>query len=95
MITGKDYVDAILFVKKEWGDEVLAVACLTDKRPMDLTTFLNYCTACGGDWGALLLSGVHELYPEVWNMIPDDMGTYAFTTICKLLILLGIDTSKE
>ena len=95
MISGKEYVDAIMVVKKEWGDEVLAMTCLADKHPMTFKRFLDECTTCGGNWGGMLLSGVRKLWPEVWDMIPDDMGVNAFTTICNLLILLGVDTSSK
>ena len=95
MITGKDYVDAIMAVKEEWGDNVLAAACLAEKKLMTFKEFLNHCTACGGNWGGMLLSGVHELWPEVWDIIPEDMGVNAFYTICNLLILLGVDTREE
>lgn len=95
MITGKDYVDAIMAVKEEWGDNVLAAACLVEKKHMTFKEFLNHCTACGGNWGGMLLSGVRELWPEVWDVIPEDMGVHAFYTICSLLILLGVDTSEE
>ena len=95
MITGKDYVDAILVVKEAWGDNVLAAACLAKKTPMTFKEFLNHCTACGGNWGGMFLSGIRELWPEVWDVIPEDMGVHAFYTMCNLLILLGVDTSEE
>lgn len=95
MITGKDYVDAIMVVKEKWGDNVLAMACLAKKTPMTFDQFLDHCTACGGNWGGMLLTGVRKLWPEVWDIIPDDMGVHAFTTICNLLILLGVDTSES
>lgn len=94
MITGKDYVDAIMVVKEEWGDNVLAMVCLAKKTPMTFDQFLDHCTACGGNWGGMLLTGVRELWPEVWDIIPDGMGVHAFATICNLLILLGVDTSE-
>ena len=55
--------------------------------------FLNNCTACGGDWGNMLLSGVKTLYPNVWNVIPEDMGHNAFFCIVNVLMLLGVDCS--
>lgn len=95
MITGKDYIDAIQVVKKEWGDDVLVAACLAEKKQMTFNEFLDNCIACGGNWGGMLLSGIDKLWPDIWEIIPEKMGNNAFTTICHLLILLGVDTSGE
>ena len=95
MISGKDYVDAIMTVKKEWGDDVLVAACLAEKPQITFKEFLDNCTACGGNWGGMLLSGVRKLWPVVWDAIPEQMGVHAFTTICNLLILLGVDTKED
>ena len=62
---------------------------------MPFKTFLTYCTACGGDWLGMLLTGIHDLYPIIWELIPNDMGVYALTTIMCLLELLEIDISKK
>ena len=56
--------------------------------------FLDHCTACGGNWGGMLLTGIRELYPAVWDAIPDDMGVDSFACICSVLILCGVDTSE-
>ena len=93
MILYSDYVNALDYVRKEWGDAVIVYICMADKTPMNFDQFLNHCTACGGNWGGMLLTGIRELWPEVWDIIPDDMGHNAFTTICNLLVLLGVDTS--
>lgn len=58
-----------------------------------LSEFLKHCTACGGNWGGMLLTGVQELYPRIYELIPDDMGVFPFSTICSLLVLLGVDCS--
>ena len=58
---------------------------------MSFKDFLNECSCCGGNWGGMLLTGIHELYPEVWDAIPDKMGVFAFRDICATLILLGVD----
>ena len=44
------------------------------------------------NWGGMLLTGVRDLYPEIWEAIPEDMGVFAFASICNLLILLGVRT---
>lgn len=57
--------------------------------------FLSHCTCCGGNWGGMLLTGIKELYPNVWEAIPNDMGVFAFSNLCNLLILCGVDTSAD
>lgn len=79
-----------------WKEQGLAVVdeCETYKathEPMEIKQFLNHCTACGGDWGAMLLTGIREIAPAVWNAIPDDMGLYAFCGICETLNCMGIE----
>ena len=89
------YIEAIQLVKERWGTEIITTACLTNKTIMTFKEFLTHCTACGGNWGGMLLTGIHELYPEVWDAIPNNMGWNPFSTICALLILLGVDFSEE
>lgn len=80
---------------ENWGNQgkvVIALAFQEKKFDGDMKAWLKFCTACGGNWGGMLLSGVRALYPEVWEAIPEDMGVYAFTSICNVLILLGVRT---
>lgn len=84
------YYEAIEEVKNKWGDDALVTACLANKIPMTFDEFLTHCTCCGGDWGGMLLTGIHELYPEVWDVIPENMGWNPFHTICAMLVLLGV-----
>ena len=95
MIIYSDFMEALDNVRNEWGDAVIFCACMAKKTSMPVSEFFTHCTACGGNWGGMLLTGVRELYPDVWEAIPEDMGVHAFTTICNLLILLGVDTSEE
>ena len=62
---------------------------------MSYDDFLSRCTACGGNWSAMLLSGIKDRYPIIYNLIPAKMGTTgneAFFTLCELLNLLNIYT---
>ena len=94
MINGRDYVDALMVVKEEWGDDFLMKACLAEKTTMTFNQYLLSCTTCGGNWGGMLLTGLKGMWPELWDAIPENMGVHAFTTICNLLIILGVDTSE-
>lgn len=83
---------------KFWGDSGKRVveACAR-QTPFNNTTkeFLYHCTASGGDWGPMLLSGILELWPEVWDAIPCDMGCFAWTCLCQTLTLCGVQPDVE
>lgn len=40
--------------------------------PMTLKEFVSHCTACGGNWTAMLLSGLKEVNKPLWDSIPND-----------------------
>jgi len=89
-------LDSFDTIRERWGDAVAEEIIKAKCKPMSFNDYLsNHCIACGGDWGKLLLSGVHELYPEVWNAIPDDMGINCFSTITLLLNCLGVELPEE
>jgi len=80
---------------ENWGEAVVMECRKFEPLNMNCSEFLKHCTACGGNWGGMLLTGVRELRPSVWDVIPDDMGWNAWVHICHTLILLGVDTSDE
>lgn len=82
------------FIATLWGNEVVSVIDSQNTVAMSMKDFLSHCTACGGDWGAMLLSGVKELWPEVYNAIPDNMGKFAWACICNTIMLLGVKTEE-
>ena len=92
-----DYTDIVYYMSllaKEWGrngEKVVAECFKADTKEMSCDEFLYHCSACGGNWGGMLLTGVKRLYPEVWNAIPDDMGHNAWSCIIATLKLLKID----
>ena len=97
MINVIDITTAITTIKEDWGadGEKVTLACFHENPyNRSIGDFLSECTACGGDWGAMLLSGIKRLYPKVYDAIPNEMGRSAWNDICLLLILLGIDASE-
>lgn len=82
--------EVIVALWKEDGIKVLETISAQQVTPMTNDEFMSHCIACGGDWGAMLLSGVKALYPAVYNAIPDHMGCFAFRCICEVLELLQI-----
>ena len=82
------------FIVKEWKDRGKSIVDYIEtlditSKPLD--SFWEHCIACGGDWGAMILTGIKELYPEIWDMIPDKMGVFAFSVLCEVLNLLGYE----
>lgn len=85
----------LVAVWKEDGIKVLEAIANQRAIPMDMGQFLSYCTACGGNWNAMFLSGIKVLYPEVYDAIPDDMGQFAWRCICSVLDLLDVEPEVE
>ena len=59
---------------------------------MTLKEFLNHCTACGGDWVSMLLSGIEECYPNEYvrlktecDKLQSNSGASEFIHICDFL----------
>ena len=105
--TGKDMtVDQLVqltpdeYVVANWGEAGLKLVELISTKyannpHMELDEFLSHCTMCGGNWGGMLLTGIQELFPDVWELIPDDMGMFAYSVICDTLNLLNITNTKN
>ena len=55
---------------------------------MKMQDFLKHCTACGGNWTRMLMSGIKALFPEYWEAMPDK--SYEFEEIMDHLKFLGI-----
>ena len=88
----------------EYYHEVLNIEIVSDRkiremyyvilgRPkMSMRVFLDHCTACGGDWVSMLLSGIKECYPDDYirlktecDKINSNSGASEFIHICDFL----------
>ena len=81
------------YLVEEWGEageKVLAEVAKIDKVEMSMDEFLDYCFACGGNWGGMLLSGIKELWPQIWEVIPKRMGRRAWICLNVLIKLCGV-----
>lgn len=85
----KQSVDSIITAWGSAGESVIANA-FDEHRKMTFDDFLNNCIQCGGNWGAMLLSGMKKIYPKTYEAIPENMGINAFTFICETLALCGV-----
>lgn len=97
MITAKMIMDAQHDLIEIWGEQgkkVIEECAKITPFNNNSKAFLDHCTCCGGNWGGMLLTGINKLYPNVYDVIPDNMGAYAWQGICSTLILCGVDCSK-
>ena len=96
-----DYADIVYYMSllsKEWGkdgEKVVEQCFHADTEEMSCDKFLNNCSACGGNWGGMLMTGIKNLYPKVYDIIPEDMGAHAWGAICCIIILLGVDSTLD
>ena len=81
------------FLIANWKENGVAIVMYIDTlnpTPMTMKAFLTHCTTCGGNWSGMLLTGIKELYPTIWNLIPDNMGIFSFNCLSIVLNLLNI-----
>lgn len=89
----KEAQDCLVECWGEDGKKVIAECAKVAPLNIDYKTFLKDCTMCGGNWGGMLLTGINHFYPNVWDVIPNEMGAMAWSCLCYTLILMGVDIS--
>ena len=65
---------------------------------MTIKEFLKECTACGGNWVAMLISGIEKVFPEEHENVVNEVerigfgngGIDAFAYVCEWLTEHGI-----
>ena len=90
----KEAHESIIHYWEEDGQKVIEEIARVNPFNNSLKEFLQFCTTCGGNWGGMLLTGIRELWPTVYDAIPDNMGRHAFECIISTLILCGVDTTE-
>lgn len=86
-------------LRERWGEtaDVVIAECAKVNFGGNSSEFLDHCTACGGNWGGMLLSGIKALYPAVYAALPEKLGTNgnkAFENIIYVLQLCGVNTAE-
>lgn len=74
----------------------------TTKNLMSMEEFVTHCTACGGNWGAMLLTGIQKVFPEHYKEVNEhynnmdfcDGGMQAFCYLCDWLAEHGVYTEE-
>lgn len=56
---------------------------------MSGTEFLNNCTACGGNWSAMIISDIRKCFPEQYNSMPDNKE-YSLFELIKITETCGV-----
>ena len=46
---------------------------------MSMSEFMNNCTACGGNWGAMLLTGIERVFPEEYEEVKEHYNSMDFS----------------
>lgn len=47
---------------------------------MTFEDFISHCTACGGNWTAMILTGIKDVVPDLYERMPD--RSYSFDEVC-------------
>lgn len=79
-------------IATEWGNSFAEVLQCAEPLNMEFNDFLDKCSACGGNWHAMILSGIKSLRPKLYEAIPDNMGKQAWLTLSDTLLYLGVYT---
>jgi hypothetical protein len=90
------YSDIISLWGEETGNNVIVAIHEAPKyrgdNKLSWDEFLDYCTACGGDWVGMICSGLMKIAPAVWEALPQYLGNpfKAFSTLTNIVYLLGV-----
>ena len=86
-------------LRERWGEaaELVIAECSKVNFNGNCAEFLKHCTACGGNWGGMLLTGIKTLFPSVYEALPEKLGRNgieAFDSLVTVLNLCGVDTAE-
>lgn len=101
MITYEDikeiYSDIIEYWGEDIGGKIICAIHSAPKTNISYDEFFRYhCVACGGNWVAMVYTGIKSIAPTVAAEIPDEIKTpfKEFTILHNIAFLLGV-TEKE
>lgn len=93
------YSDIIDLWGEEDGGNIIVAIHTAPRVEMSFTDFFrNHCIACGGNWVAMVYSGIESIAPAVAAAIPDKITNpfKEFATLHNIAYLLGVcDTPSE
>ena len=56
--------------------------------------FLNNCVACGGNLAAMIMSGIHRCFPELYESMPDDK-VYDLSELMQITEDCGVNWEED
>lgn len=56
---------------------------------MTLDEFMNKCTACGGNWTQMIMTGIKAVAPTIYEEMPN--RSYEFDEVCFIANHLCVD----
>jgi len=84
---------------EEDGEKIIVAVHTAPRVDMSFKEFFgNHCIACGGNWVAMVYSGIKSIAPAVAAAIPDRVTHpfKEFATLLNIAYLLGVcDTPSE
>lgn len=102
----KDFISTVKSIKENTGlsDEIeMGFNDNIGKVKISMDDFFNQCTACGGNWGAMLLTGIKRVFPDGYDTVREqynsmdfnDGGVRAFAFLCEWVTAHGVYKNKE
>lgn len=82
-LLGLDYADK--YVSSSIHDPDMSKSV---EHVMSFDEFLNGCTLHGGNWSAMIMSGIKEFFPEYYESMEDK--DYEFTELIEIIRNLGV-----
>lgn len=61
---------------------------------MTMTEFMQNCSACGGNWGAMLLSGIKRAFPDKYEEVEAHYNWISHTEELNHLYICAIGSMK-
>ncbi len=61
---------------------------------MEVKDFLANACACGGNWTAMIMTGIKYNFPDAWRNLPADKE-YSYEEVINLAKSLGVDFSSK
>lgn len=84
-------VSDVLVAWGESGNDIINAA-FNDHLKITFSEFMCECSGCNGNWVDIIISGIENIYPEVYSAIPKDyLGEGALRALTKVLILCGVE----
>lgn len=101
-----DFISTVKSIKESTGisDEIdMDFNDNVGKVKMSMDDFFRQCTACGGNWGAMLLTGIKNVFPDGYDAVREqynsmdfsDGGVRAFSFLCEWVTAHGVYENRE